>query len=290
LNAFFIFIKILQPHFTTPLMKRVLCLLAFLFVVYGGNSQHIGFRFGEINIADIGKTQYELDTAASAIYLKEYGEAYIDNDTYNLNFSYHAIIKILKTDGLEVADYKIPLYYEGNDTERLLSVYASSFNIENDMLREVALDKKNIFTQDPEKNIVLKKFAVPNVRVGSIIEVAYTIESPYVFNFHEWKFQCDYPKLYSEYVPSIPGNYIYNISLRGYLPLTKSESKTVENCLSSGRGATASCAKHTFAIANIPAFKEDDYMTAKSNFISAIHFELSEVRRFDGSVNKITKS
>jgi len=40
---------------------------------------------------------------------------------------------------------------------------------------------------------------------------------------------------------------------------------------------------------NVPAFKEDDYMTAKTNFLSALYFELSEIQQFDGRVNKITK-
>ena len=40
---------------------------------------------------------------------------------------------------------------------------------------------------------------------------------------------------------------------------------------------------------NIPAFKEEANMTAKSNFLAAVYFELSEVHHFDGRVDKITK-
>jgi hypothetical protein len=40
---------------------------------------------------------------------------------------------------------------------------------------------------------------------------------------------------------------------------------------------------------NIPAFVEEDYMTAKKNFISSIQFELSEIRYPDGRTDKVTK-
>src|SRR5690606_20493425 len=40
---------------------------------------------------------------------------------------------------------------------------------------------------------------------------------------------------------------------------------------------------------NIPAFVEEDYMTARKNFESAIEFELSEIKHFNGVLDKITK-
>jgi len=41
---------------------------------------------------------------------------------------------------------------------------------------------------------------------------------------------------------------------------------------------------------NIPAFVKEDFMTAPSNFISSIKFELSELKRFNGAVDKYTKT
>ena len=61
-----------------------------------------------------------------------------------------------------------------------------------------------------------KKFAIPNVKEGSVIEVFYTLESPFVFQFRSWEFQSEIPKLQSEFWALIPGNYLYNVSLRGY--------------------------------------------------------------------------
>jgi hypothetical protein len=171
---------------------------------------------------------------------------------------------------------------------------AASFNIENDRIKEVALLDKDIFTEETNKYWNYKKFAIPNVRVGSIIEISYTLDSPSIFNFRSWTFQSGIPKLESEYWASVPGVYLYNITLRGFQKLSKNDSKIIPKCLGSGGsslegGYSADCALMKFGMKNIPAFIEEDFMTSKHNFISSIHFELSEIRHFDGRVDKVTK-
>jgi hypothetical protein len=241
-------------------------------------------------------TTYEKDSGAGAVVLKEFGEAMINNgEGYNLLFKYHVRIKILKKNGLNQSDIEIPLYKQGSNTyEKLISVKASSFNLENGRIHEEALQSKNIFNEDRNKYLDVRKFAIPNVRVGSVIELAYTLESPFVFNFRTWEFQSDIPKMQSEYWASIPGIYIYNITLRGFLKLSKNESSIVKDCLGTAQsplsgGFSADCALMKFGMNNIPAFVEEDFMTAKKNFLSSIQFELSEIRHTDGRVDKVTK-
>ncbi len=230
-------------------------------------------------------TIYEPDTSAVALMLDEFGEAYFDNNNdHNLLFEYHARIKILKKGGVSYGTFEIPLRKSDGRTERIVSIRASSFNIENGSMRETKLDPKNVFLENQSKYYDAKKFAIPNVKEGSVIEVFYTLESPFVFQFRSWEFQSDIPKLQSEFWALIPGNYLYNVSLRGFLKLTKDESELVRSCF-----LTADCSRLKFAIKNIPAFKEEEFMTAKSNFISAINFELSQINYFDGRKDKITK-
>src|SRR5690606_39843256 len=72
------------------------------------------------------------------------------------------------------------------------------------------LDKKNIFNENTSKYVDLVKFALPNIKDGSVVEYSYELESPFIFNFRSWEFQWDIPKIYSEYVAIIPS--IYNRS------------------------------------------------------------------------------
>jgi hypothetical protein len=150
-----------------------------------------------------------------------------------------------------------------------------------------------VYTDRVRQNrYTLKKFAVPNVKVGSVIEIAYLLESPWLFNFRTWEFQSDIPKIKSEFWARYPANYEYNITLRGFQKLDSHESKVLKTCVGTdmmGLTPNADCEQHMFTMNSIPAFRDEDYMTARSNFISAIHFELSVVRHFDGRVNKFTK-
>jgi hypothetical protein len=247
-----------------------------------------GFPFGQVTYRELELKTYSQDTSAGAVMLNEFGESYIQNNgNGRLIFQYHAKIKILKSHALDEANFEIPLYKKNDKQERLISVRASSFNVDNGSLHEVPLSKKNVFRND-QLHWDIMKFAVPNVRVGSVIEVEYEIESPFLFNFRPWEFQSEWPKVHSEYWAKIPANYVYNITLIGFLPLSKSSQEWVTECFSFTRGS-ADCALHKYAIDNVPAFIKEDFMTAPSNFRSAINFELSEIKYFDGKIDKITK-
>jgi len=253
-------------------------------------AQDHGFPFGQVTYRELDIKTYEKDTSAAAVILDEFGEAYIDNaGNHDLLFIYHTKIKILKQSGVEKATFEIPLFKGTSQVELVRSVKASSFNYENGTMKETKLDSKNVFKENYNKHWDVSKFAIPNVRIGSVIDVMYTIESPFFFKFRNWEFQDDIPKIKSEYWASIPGNFIFNITLKGYLKLSKNESEVVRDCFSPGGGNVASCARFKWGMTDIPAFKEEEYMTAKSNLLSEINFELSEVKYFDGRTDKITK-
>ncbi len=268
-------------------MRHLLIAFPFLCLHFISYAQGNGFPYGQATYRELDIKNYDKDTAAVALILDEFGEAYVDNDNdNNLIFEYHTKIKILKKGGLSQANFQIFLRKNDSRIEKILTVKASSFNVENGSIREMKLDSKNIFSEDINKNYNAKKFAIPNVQVGSVIEVFYKLESPFFYNFRSWEFQCDIPKINSEFWCLIPANYVYNISLRGFQTLSKNESSIVKDCFSGGR---ADCTRLKYGMKNIPAFQEEEFMTAKSNFLSVLNFELSEIKYFDGRTNKITK-
>lgn len=254
----------------------------------------IGFPFGKITLDELRMPSYNRETSAVAVYLNEFGEAYFDPLDNQIIFDYHCKIKILKPDGLKFGNFEIPLYKStiSDGKETLMAVQASVFNLENNQISESRFEQRNIMTESASRNYTVKKFALPNVRVGSIIEVIYQTSSPFIYNFHDWTFQTEIPKIQSEYWVKIPGKYIYNIQLKGFLNLSKNESVIEKNCMGNqmvAGAAAVDCAVNKYGMKNIPAFVEEEYMTAKKNFISAITFELSEIRYLDGRVDKVTK-
>lgn len=252
-------------------------------------AQDHGFPFGKITSQELSMKTYDRDTTARAVVLEEFGEAYIDNGgDHNLIFEHHMKIKILKKQGLDLADFSIPLFkYSSHKIDLLLDLKASSFSLHDGQIKESKLDNKSVFTEHYE-NGDIKKFAVPNVSVGSVIEIQYKLEKQNLFNFRKWEFQSDIPKVKSEYWALIPANYVYNISLKGYLDLTKKESELKRDCFRPG-GYKADCTLMKFAMNDIPAFIEEEYLTTSKNYLSSINFELSEVKYFTGGSDKITK-
>ncbi len=247
------------------------------------------FPFGQVNLTDLTMTAYPADTMAAALVLNEFGDASIENrNEIVLVYKHHVRMKMLKNKGLEYANVSIPLFRRDERVEKIVSIKASSFNIEEGYVKEMKINPKEVFTETADKNWQIKKFAIPNVRVGTVIEYEFEMESPYLFNFRPWSFQTELPKLYSEFRATIPGNWRYNISLRGLLPLKKNETELLRDYFSTASGK-ADCARYNWAMENVPAFYEEEYMTSKHNFLSAINFELMHIQYFDGRIDRITK-
>lgn len=271
-------------------MMKFLLVIALAILSIPLQAQNNGFPFGKVSLRQIQMDSYPADTSASAVVLNEFGEAYIsDSHNGNLVFEYHAIIKVLKKDGMKEADISIPLHHQDGRKEELFQVKATSYNIENSTVNERSVTQKDIRTARVNEYWDEATFAIPNVRVGSVIEISYAVESPFLYNFIPWEFQSKLPKVKSEYWATIPANYVYNITFKGYLKLSKNESMLVKDCFAPGGSGRADCARYKWAMDNIPAFVSEEFMTAKSNFISQIKFELSEIIYFDGRKDRFTK-
>jgi hypothetical protein len=264
--------------------------LALLTITYVASGQHAYFPMGQVTLADLDLKIYDADTAAASVVMREFGYAYISNDdNHHLVYEYHVKIKILKKEGFTLANFSVPLRKSDGREEKWLGAKAATYNLENGAMVVSHMDTKGIYKSTRSQYMDEMRFTLPDIRIGSVLDVMYQIESPFIFNFREWPFQSEYPKMVSEFWASIPGNYQYNISLKGPLKLSGNESSILKNCLTGYGQASADCAFLKYRMEKIPAFKEEEYMTAKSNFLSAITFELVEVKSFDGRVFKYTR-
>jgi transglutaminase-like putative cysteine protease len=231
---------------------------------------------------------YPRDTNAVAVVLQEFGEAYIDSDELNLRFVYHVKMKILKPAGLKYGDVELFLHRQNGKEETINALQASSFNLENGKIVESKMNERTPFKRELNEYTVVQSFAIPNVKVGSVIEYKYHMESPWFHNFQPWEFQGDIPKVRSEYWATIPAYYRYNVTLTGYIPLTLNEGEVLRNAFNATGVGTADCSRMKYAMDNIPAFVEEEYMTARSNYLARLSFELLAIHYPDGRIDKIT--
>ncbi|PWS29123.1 DUF3857 domain-containing protein [Pedobacter yonginense] len=271
-------------------MKNTLATIILFLLSFSAYAQN--FSFGTITFDDYQFDKKQLDSNANAVVLKEFGTASIQlNDSkgsLELVFEHHVKIKIYSKEGFDHANIIIPLYKDKTREETITDLKASTFNFENGQFVATAMDKKSVFLENKSKYLMLAKFTLPNLKEGSVIEYSYRLNSPNLFNFKTWEFQSNIPKVHSEYLVYIPGIYTYNVSLRGSQKLSDQKVELAKECLRLS-GATIDCSKITYLMKNVPAFIEEENMTAPSNFKSAIYFELAEVQNLNGGKTAYTK-
>lgn len=271
-------------------MQKIILFL-FLFFNISIYSQ-TSFNSKELKVtrADLELNVYEKDSTANALVLYEYGKSYIDNNDYSLKTEEKRKIKILNREGFNKANVTIYLRKSDDRKEKVKNIIATTYNLVDGKVSATKLSDTHIFEEKYNDDFTLIKFTLPNIKEGSVINYSYTLQSPFKFNYQGWSFQSDIPKLYSEYNTSIPAIYEYNIKLVGGKKLFKNEQDIKRNCLSNSRGASADCSISTYAMKDIPAFIEEDYMTSKYNYLARIEYELKVFKGFDGRINNYTKT
>ncbi|MGC6431594.1 MAG: DUF3857 domain-containing protein [Jejuia sp.] len=272
--------------------KSLTALLLFQLLFFQINAQTSPFNSESIKVSksEIEATTYDKDSTANALIIYEYGKSWVSNHTYDLMTQEKRKIKILTKEGFDNATVSIYLYKQNyNTSESVDDIAATTYNIVDGKVIKTPLLRKNIYTEAYNEKYDIVKFTLPNIKEGSVITYSYTLKSPFMFKYHGWEFQHDIPTLYSEYNTSIPGNWEYHIKLVGSKKLTTNTSKVVSDCLTAS-GGSANCAVNVYAMKDIPAFIEEDYMTFKDNYLARIEYELKTFRGMDGRVEDYSKT
>jgi hypothetical protein len=249
-------------------------------------------KFGKIVPEDFNKTLYEKDTGAHAVIIGDVGssEFEVNRDDFELVFKRFKRIKIVDKNGYGVATVEIPLYKSGQAEEKLQNLKAVAYNLEDGKVVETKMDSKSLFTDRLDKNYIIRKFTLPAVKEGTIIEYSYSVSSPFYFNLQPWAFQDEYPCLLSEYAVTIPEIYDFVFlpqDVNGLVTMKRSSDRRTYNLTYDANGPTGrsehlNFTANTYTTAwtaqNIPALKAESYTTSISNHISKVEFQLSALK------------
>ncbi|TYA57278.1 DUF3857 domain-containing protein [Formosa maritima] len=266
--------------------------LAYLLTISFCFQAQSGFNSNDytVTLNDLETNIYEKDSTANALVIYEYGKSYIDDRNFKLVSDIKRKLKIINSKGFNKATVSVYLYNDGKSKEKLRNVIATTYNLKGNTVVHTKLRDDEIYEEKYNENYTIAKFTLPNVKEGSVLTYSYTTETPYVFNYKEWEFQDDIPKIFSEYNTSIPANYEYHIKLVGFLKLKVNESVIENYCLTVNGGGHADCTISKYVMEDIPAYKEESYMTTKDNYLSKIEYELNTIKKFDGRIDKISKT
>lgn len=245
--------------------------------------------FGEPLREEFAMTNYAPDPGATGVVLYERGNYTVDAvDGYiRLIKEIHRKIKVFDSKNFDYATYEIPYYRENEVQENIRNFKAITHN--GNLKVYVADDA--IFDTKEGTNWSIKKFTFANVQDGSILEYTYRIETPYFFNIGGWDFMNGLPTIYSELHTEIPGNYRYNRTLYGNRELDVNHAEIILACFHlPGYKVPGDCEAATYAMRNVPAYKEEKHMLSKSNYIPSMQFELRDIIQIDASRERFSKT
>jgi hypothetical protein len=173
----------------------------------------------------------------------------------------------------------------------------TTFNLENGKIVKSELKKDGIFRERQNKYYETVRFSMPSVKVGSVIDLKYSIRTDQIWNLRTWKFQYTIPVKWSQFHVAYPEYFNYNQTTFGYHPMfyvktnQKSETinyRTVESSINTGGGGLTNETRQTvnhsiayqakvfdYAATNVPAMKSEPYLTSLDNYTTQVKFELA---------------
>ena len=241
------------------------------------------FKFGEVPQELLEMTVYDKDSTASAFVVYENQDVYYNYNAawsdFELVTEYTVRIKILTADGVEYANGSIP-FYKGStsaSSENISGLTGCTYNLDNGKVVKEKLSKDYVFTEDVTENHKRMKFALPAVKVGSVIEYKYSLKSPYYFNPENFQFQRSIPVKYSCFRISIPEYFQFNRETKGYEPI-KVNIKPI-NMSISFPGDLLHCSGEEISaeVSDLPALKNENFVWNYNDFMAGISFGLRSI-------------
>lgn len=264
-------------------------------------SQDKEIGFGEISREEIEMVTYDQDNDAKAVIIFDKGKSiFIDTERgYDIQFTRHKRIKIFDKSESQSTEISIPYYVDGyGKTEKIKSIEAITYNTTDGSLTRQILDPSTIYEERINERWYNKKFVFPDVQDGAILEYRYVLETPFHFNLPDWIFQSKIPTIYSEYQVSMIPFYEYVFLVQGisefdsqtsiiskenrtWGTLSKAYGETV------GNGVEFQDYVHTFILTDVPAFKDESYISSVNDYIIKMDFQLAKFNSPRGGKKEI---
>jgi hypothetical protein len=271
-----------------PFLFLVLLVPALAFAQ--GDDKKKPYKFEAISAEMLQRRAYPIDSSARTIVLADVGECYIESNnkhSLTLTMHRHKRIHFLGKGDFSEATFQVFLFHgSASSSDELEGLKAVSYNLENGKVTETRLPKGDVFTEKKTRNLDIKKFTLPSVREGTIIDVEYkyTTES---IAIPAWAFQGNNPTLWSDYTVAIPQFFEYMFLAKGNLPLYINEQKKRNQLYDFGHpDFTAEkgmqfytdVVEHHWVMKDVPGFRMDGFLSSPYNYLNRIEFQLAAVK------------
>jgi len=260
---------------------KYLAFLALLFFNRFGFSQNdkISYKFGKVSIDELKLDSCDFYKDADAMVFFNIGDLTITNDNVKgivYSLKVHKRMKIFSKKGKELASDKIR-YYKAKakrHTDEIRSFKAYTFNLENGEIVKTKLRKQDKFKNTIDKYNEELSYTMPNVNIGSVIDIKYEIVSMNLGSLRTWYFQDIIPVKYNKLSYTMPEIFQYNVNTLGNFKPSKVEKK-YDN-ISIGYLDVYAETK-IFVQENILPFEIEPYMSNIKSVLARIEFNLVSI-------------
>jgi len=260
-------------------------------------------KFGKVSKQELEEKYYHLDSSANAAILYKKRRTYYDyhgEEGWTLITKVHERIKIYNKDGYGWATKKINLYTRGGKDESV-SIKAYTFNLINGKVEKTKLKNNEVFKESINNYWNSKKFTMPNLTEGGIVEWEYTIKSPYYSNINDMVFQYKIPLKYIDTEVKIPEYFVFKYSPSYYYPIKvnrtqknrklnfsyreKDDERVGGSIRTSSVNTSVDLNEKVYSSIekNIPAIKDEPFTNNINNYRSKTSFELTAYEPKNGT-------
>lgn len=258
-------------------MLRVYILTFLVVFTFNLFAQKSPLKFGEIDLNNLSQKASKIDSTAGAEYILDHGIVSFDHN-FQIELTRHVRIKIFDKNQFDLANIEIPF----SEDDMVGKLKAASYNLKGGKITTSTLTKKEMFTENVSDGVKQKRFSMPDVREGTIIEYTYAVNYGGWRSLPSWYFQNEVPVRHSEYVVSLPEYFEYKQIMTGYVTLDHFDQYRKNG---SYKGQHLNLNVKEFVAKNVLPFKDEPHMTSRENYIAKVAFALYAVN-IPGEVTK----
>jgi Domain of Unknown Function with PDB structure (DUF3857) len=242
----------------------------------------IPVTFGTVTADDFTLPKSDVvDSNSNAVIIASVGSVQFVGNKYNgvsWIFTKKVRIKILDKKAFDAGTVYFSLSGLGNRKDQLDSLHATTYNLENGVVKESELKSQDVYNEKMNSWRNQVRFSMPDIKVGSIIEYSFSIISSRVASIPTWYFQNRYyPELYSKFEIGIPDIMRYLTIKYGADSLNTISPSDSYNTLHMGTiNASTTFHHHGWFMKDVPAFKEENFLVNPDDYLDKLDFEFAQ--------------
>jgi transglutaminase-like putative cysteine protease len=269
------------------------------------------YKFGKVSVEELSEEKNpDYPEANATVLYKSRKITYEFNQNYGFvqTNEYHERIKIYNQNGFEWATKKIKLYKRTvADSEKLIELKGYTFNLIDNKIEREKLRNEGVFETKNNEYWTTTTYTMPEIKVGSVIEITYIIETPYNA-IEDIILQYDIPIKKVEVDVLIPEYFRYKRilnpkasiypTINNYSKYRKETIKSKERTPSGGRMRTdVTTSELDFKdigfkvdLVNVPALIDEPFVDNRDNYRSKIILEYEAYKDQNGQVTNYASS